>query len=291
MIAMDTATLDLEASLKNCKTQRAECDAKLEQQQKLLSGLQQERATFALAQERREQAEAAFRPQVKAAHEKFLQAQDYTKSAKGTVKQAARDEELAAKTHYNEMRAQHLDLTKQHQSEAEADQPFIDEIESKIRSAKLVISQLEAQQTALRQTHDRLHAEVGQARYEVLSPLLRQPREKLQHIEAEQEQVGDIYAQLRAESFPQLDEWPHLKRKLQEENDIADNTVENALTLFANLCEMLAKHPIHDPEIARLLIFETIIWDEFEGTTSTKEFKEQALLVRWKLAELNHEKR
>lgn len=281
---------DLRASLDNCRVQQADCKAKLEQQQDSLARLQAERANFDQAQAAREQREATLRPQVREASEMLAKAQDYAKAASGSIKNAAFDEVLAAEELHNEMRTRLQEMVEQHLVEQKVNQPFIDDVDASIRSAKLAISQLEAQQTALLATYRRLHAELGQATYDLLSGMLKPARETVGKVETESNRAQDIYARMRAEFFPQLDEWPDLKRKLQAENHVTDNTVENALTLFLHFCEVLAKQPIQDPEIARLFAIDSYVYDEYEGRTNTKAFEEQARLVQMKLAELQHAK-
>jgi len=281
---------DLRASLDNCRTQQADCKAKLQHQQNILAQYQTERTAFDKAQERREQEQAAFRPQVREASEMLAKAQDYAKAASGSIKHAAFDEVLAAEELHNEMRTQLQEMVERHLVEQKVDQPFIDDVDANIRSAKLAISQLEAQQTALIATSRRLHAELGQATYDLLSGALKPAREAVDKLETDSTRAQDIYARMRAEFFPQLDEWPDLKRKLQAENQVTDNTIENALTLFLHFCEVLAKQPIQDPEIVRLFTFENYIYDEWQGRTNTIGFEEQARLIRLKLAELQHTK-
>lgn len=291
MMAITTQTVeDLRASRQNCRLQMDDCKARCQQQQTILAQLQAERATFDQRQAAREQEQAAFRPQVREASEILARAQDYAKAASGSIKNAAYDEVLAAEELHNEMRARLQEMVEQHLVEQKVDQPFIDDVDANIRSAKLAISQLEAQQTALLATSRRLHAELGQATYDLLSGTLKPARETVDKLETESNRAQDIYARMRAESFPRLDEWPDFKRKLQAENQVSDDTVVNALTLFLHFCELLAKQPIQDPEIARLFTFENYIYDEWQGRTNTLGFEEQARVVRLKLAELQYMK-
>ena len=289
MIATHTTTQDLEASLRNCLAQQQDCQLELEHHQSALNQLQNERAVFEQKKQAREREHAAFLPQLNEAQEKLREAQNYSDAAHGTLKISARDQELEAQEQYNKLRADLLTLTRRHQAEADADQPHIDEIEAKIRSERLAISQLEARQTGLAQTRGRLHAELGQARYKHLSAILSPARQECERLDKESDQAHSVYAQLRRESFPQLDEWPHLKRKLQEENSITDNSVEKALTLFATFCELMSEHPIADMSIVELLCIDSYnAADAYEGHSNSHLFDEKARLARDKIAELQH---
>jgi chromosome segregation ATPase len=292
MIATHTTTQDLEASLRNCLAAQQDCQTELEHHQSVLNQLQNERAVFESKKQAREAEHAAFLPQLQEAQEKLKQAQDYADAASGSIKISARDEELAVQEAYNELRADLLTLTRRHQSEADADQPSIDALESKIRSERLAISQLEAKQTGLNQTRGRLHAELGQSLYAHLSAILSPARQECERLDKESDQAHSVYAQLRRESFPQLDPWPELKRKLQEENSVTDNSIEKALTLFATFCELMSEHPIADMSIVELFCIDSYnVADLHEGHSNSHLFDEKARLARDKIAELQYSKK
>jgi chromosome segregation ATPase len=291
MIPTTTTIQDLEASLQNCLAQQTDCQAQKNEQQSLLARLQAERATFEQKQAAREQEQAAFRPEVQTASDMLAQARDYAKAASGTIKNAALDEVIAAEELYNEMRSQLLALTKKHQDEAEVDRPFIEDLESRQRATKLVLAQLEHQQNALAQTRRRLHTEVGQSLYAALSATLKPAREKCAQLETEKDQADEIYARLRRDAFPQLDPWPHLKRKLQEENDITDNSELHALTVFASFCEYIATHPIQDMSTVAVFEIDGYNLGAYEGGSNSYLFEERARLARARIAELQYAKR
>jgi hypothetical protein len=98
-----------------------------------------------------------------------------------------------------------------------ADTTTIADLEAKISSVKLTLAQLAAQDRyALR-----LRQELGQSLYEVHSAALKRPREKQSQLERELAQTGEVYAKMRKDAFSQLNDYPELLRKLQQENDIA----------------------------------------------------------------------
>ena len=282
-----TTTQDLEASLRNCLAAQQDCQLELEHHQSVLNQLQNERAVFESKKQAREREHAAFMPQLNEAQDRLREAQNYSDAAHGTLKISARDQELEAQEQYNELRADLLTLTRRHQAEADIDQPSIDALESSIRDSKLSISQLESKQQALNQTRARLHAELGQSRYNALSAILEPARQACEEADAESDQAHSVYAQLRRDSFPQLDEWPHLKRKLQDENRITDNSEVHIVTLFATLCELLAEHPVYDMSIVELLCLDSYeIGDAYEGRSNPHLFAEKARLARAKLSEM-----
>jgi hypothetical protein len=275
-----------------CRDTSADLSAKMHNQQSIIDGAQSEARKINERIQARAEAYNRMLPHLDAAQETLTRAKDYARAATGLIKNQALDEKRAAKEALDEIRSQIINIQKAQKPEDEKDQVLLEALNLKISSAQSVLAQLDAQQTTNSLTRDRLHADLGNAKFELLSAKLKASLHEQEVRATALAHTEERYAQERADLIPQLDEWPHLKRQILDENNIITDTPTRALTLFAALCDLLAScdfrtiqeyiHPIVD----NLVINEDTMQDYTEGRTW--EFTEKAESARAKIQEIAH---